>query len=107
MGSRSPYNSPEKSPADERLSAGIDRGIAKFFFDAHQLVVFLQPLAASGRASLQVAGAHRDSEICDKAVDFPVVMSAMLSKSCLRPKKALMPWFPYIKGPIIRVARPK
>ena len=54
--------------ANEGFTSGVDRALAQFFFDTHQLVVFLNSLATSRRACFEMAGAHRHCEVSDKAV---------------------------------------
>ena len=54
--------------AHESLVSGVHRGCAQLFLDAHELVVFLHPLAAAGRAGLEMTGGHRHSEVGNEAV---------------------------------------
>ena len=44
---------------------GVDRGRAELFFDAEELVVFRDPIAAGSRAGFDLAGIGRDGDIGD------------------------------------------
>ena len=48
--------------------SGVNCGFAQFFLDAHKLVIFIDTFAAGYRASLDLAGDHRNGEVGNKGV---------------------------------------
>jgi hypothetical protein len=54
--------------AHEGFASGVHSDWTQLFLDAHELVVFLHALAATGSAGLEVTGGHRHGEVGDEAV---------------------------------------